>query len=367
MIKLRVVSWNVGFGSRKKDFVQLDSDRAKKILYFVNSLKIDAVALQEIANREYSDNSPSFNLTKYLSDNDYNLSSIHFEPTISLGSRHSYPYGKLPELNKKFAIKWQENGLGIWIRNINNWQLKNLYSDDPTLPVTVEVQRPLSHPLYMGEAPAPKGMEDDKNYSAGRDEEDRPVLWSRIYRTDRKLSNLKIYFASLHLPTLKGEEQGCSKGIFNKSQQNIFYNVLRLSGKKIGSYTIDDLASEYRQYFLNHLIAQVMRIEEYWKVGSSENKCIFILAGDLNFYHSTPMILHKVGEQIFLENSGFERAKLDGSTRPGNRLIDNIWVKGAEKIAEWKEEHRSIEEIDAYVQSLKKLSDHYPVIAEICF
>jgi hypothetical protein len=130
MIKLRAMTWNVGFGSRKSEFTPSDSDRGKEILDIVNTLNVDAVALQEMANREYVDNFPSFNLTEYLSNNGDKLSRIHFEPTISLGSRHSYPNGRLPELNKKFDIKWQENGPGIWIRNINKWQLKNLYSND---------------------------------------------------------------------------------------------------------------------------------------------------------------------------------------------------------------------------------------------
>ena len=68
---------------------------------------------------------------------------------------------------------------------------------------------------------------------------------------------------------------------------NIFHNVLRLSTDKIRNYTVDDLAFEYRQYFLNDIIAQVSGIEEYWKVENNENRCIFILAGDFNFYHTT--------------------------------------------------------------------------------
>ena len=361
------MTWNVGFGSRKPEFISSDANRAKEIRDVVNTFNVDAVALQEMANREYIDNFPSFNLTKYLSDNDDKSNSIHFEPTVSLGSRHSYPYGKLPELNKKFDIKWQENGLGIWIRNVNKWQLKNLYSNNLMHLAAVEVQRPLPHPLYMGEAPALKGRKDKPEYSAGRDEEDRPALWSRLNKIDDKSSSFKIYFVSLHLPTLKGEEQGYSIGDFNKSQKNIFHNVLRLPADKIGSYNVDDLASEYRQYFLSHLIAQIERIEEYWQAKNNEDQCIFILAGDFNFYHTTSNNLDKKGEQIILESTGFERAKLDGTTRPGNRLIDNIWVKGAETVSEWKKEGMSIEEIDQYVQILKKLSDHYPVIAEVCF
>ena len=365
MLKLRVMAWNIGFGSRKEDFIPSDSDRAGKILEFVSRFNIDTIALQEMANRRYINNLQPFNLTEYLRDNDQKLSGIHFEPTISLGSRHCYPYGKLPEINTKFDIKWQENGLGIWIRNVNNWRLRNLYSNDNKHPASVEVQRPLPHPLYMGEQPAPKGMEDNQGYSAGRDEEDRPVLWSRIDEINGNLSNIKTYFVSLHLPTLKGEEKGYPRGNLTKSQNNIFYNILRLPSERVGIYTVDDLASEYRQYFLNHIIAQVKRIEEYWEAENSENRCIFILAGDFNFYHTTSSNPKKPGEQILLEDNDFKRVKLDGTTRPGNRLIDNIWVKGAETVSEWKEEDKSIEEIPTYVQRLNKISDHYPVIAEI--
>jgi len=46
-------------------------------------------------------------------------------------------------------------------------------------------------------------------------------------------------------------------------------------------------------------------------------------------------------------------------------------VKGTETVSEWKEEDRSedrsIEEIPTYAQKLKKISDHFPVIAEIGF
>jgi endonuclease/exonuclease/phosphatase family metal-dependent hydrolase len=367
MIKLRVMTWNIGFGSRKSEFISSDANRAKEILDVVNTLNVDAVALQEMVNREYSDNFPSFNLTKYLIDNDDKLSSIHFEPTVSLGRRHCYPYGKLPEIKKKIKIKWQENGPGIWIRNINNWQLRNLYSDDVIQQAAIEVQRPLPHPLYMGEQPAPVGMEDKPEYSAGRDEEDRPVLWSRIEKINVQLLNLKIYFVSLHLPTLNGEEKGYPRGNFNKSQKNIFHNVLRLSAEILGDYTVDDLAFEYRQYFLNNIISQVKRIEEYWEAEDGENRCIFILAGDFNFYHTTSTNPKKTGEQILLENNDFKRAKLDGTTRPGDRLIDNIWVKGAKTVSEWKDKGKSIDEISKYIQRLKKISDHYPVIAEIGF
>jgi endonuclease/exonuclease/phosphatase family metal-dependent hydrolase len=361
------MTWNIGFGSRKSEFISSDANRAKEILDVVNTLNVDAVALQEMANREYSDNFPLFNLTKYLIDNDDKLSSIHFEPTVSLGNRHCYPYGKLPEINKKFNIKWQENGLGIWIRNVNNCQLRNLYSDDINQQAAIEVQRPLPHPLYMGEQPAPTGMEDNPEYSAGRDEEDRPVLWSRIEKINGNLLNLKIYFVSLHLPTLNGEEKGYPSGNFNKSQKNIFHDVLRLSADKIGDYTVDDLAFEYRQYFLNNIISQVKRIEEYWKAEDSENRCIFILAGDFNFYHTTSTNPNKTGEQILLEDNNFKRAKLEGTTRPGDRLIDNIWVKGAKTVSECKDKGKSVEEISKHIQRLKKISDHYPVMAEICF
>ncbi len=366
-MKIRVMTWNIGFGSRKDNFIQSDSDRAAEILKIVAKFKVDAIALQEMANRAYVNNTKIFNLSEYLRSNDHQLGGIYFEPNVSLGIHHCYPYGKLPEIKEKFGIKWQENGPGIWIRSINNWQLKNLYSNDDKHHSTIEVQRPLPHPLYMGEKPAPAGAEHQPEYSAGRDEEDRPVLWSRIDRRINKISKHNIYFVSLHLPTLKGEEKDYSQGRFTKSQKDIFYNVLRLPGEKIGNFTVDRLASEYRYYFLNHVISQTKRIEEYWKSQDSENSCIFILAGDFNFYHTTADMHDKKGEQIILEDNSFKRAKLDGTTRPGNRLIDNIWVKGAKTVTEWKQENKSIEEISEYVQKLDEISDHYPVIAEISF
>lgn len=366
---LCVIAWNIGFGARKTSFTS-DSERADEILKIVKDKDVDAVALQEMAYRKYDKD--EFNLKDYLENKDEKQNHIHFEISLSLGLQNSYPYGKLPEIKKKFKeiwqvdIEWQKQGPGIWVRNVNNWKLVNLYSNDNKHRAVIEVQRPLPHPLYMGEEPAPKDMEDKKKYSAGRDEEDRPVLWSRIDKDEAKIKNLKIYFVSLHLPTLKNEEKkNHPAGDFTKSQKDIAENVLKLSESRIlPNYTIDRLASELRQYYLNHIIFQVKRIEKYWKATSN---CVFILAGDFNFYHTTSTNLNKTVEQIILENNGFKRAKLDGTTRPGNRLIDNIWVKGAKTVSEWKEEGKSIEEMTKYVDILEKISDHYPVIAKIGF
>ena len=53
-------------------------------------------------------------------------------------------------------------------------------------------------------------------------------------------------------------------------------------------------------------------------------------------------------------------------TRPGARLVDNIWVKGAESVSEWKSQAgRPVEE--AFREDLDGISDHYPVVADIRF
>jgi len=364
MDKLSVMTWNIGFGSRKEKFIQSDSKRAEEILNLMKKFDVDAIALQEMANREYN-NGERFNLREFFIKNDDEMDKVHFEHTVSLGCHHSYPYGKLPEINKKFNIKRQENGLGICVRNVNNWYLRNLYSDENMHPATVEVQRPIPHPLYMGGKSAPKGKEDKKEYSAGRDEEDRPVLWSRIDNPDSKFKSLKIYFVSLHLPTLNGEEKGLGSGVFNKTHKDIAKNVLNLQDdEKINNYTVDDIASKLREYFLNHIISQVKRIEEFWKSEDNKNKCVFILAGDFNFYHYKDDD-QKLPEQILLEKNEFKCAKLSGATQPvdeehpKNRLIDNIWVKGVEK--------ENIGEREVNVEKLGGISDHYPVVAQIKF
>jgi len=41
MIKLRVMTWNIDFGSRKEDFIPSDPDRANKVLEFVDRFNIE--------------------------------------------------------------------------------------------------------------------------------------------------------------------------------------------------------------------------------------------------------------------------------------------------------------------------------------
>ena len=76
-------------------------------------------------------------------------------------------------------------------------------------------------------------------------------------------------------------------------------------------------------------------------------------------YHTNEYQRTKTPEQKLLEAQGFTRSKQDGHTREDKkRLVDNIWVKGV----------KSIEEIkfgDTDCSFLARLSDHYPVIADI--
>lgn len=383
---LRVMAWNVGFGSRK-GFAE-DSVRADGILKIVNKLNVDIVALQEMGSAEYSIGLPPFNFPEYLKRSDPKLNSIHFFPTISLGSRHCYPYGKIRELNDTAGVCWLEYGPGIWVRNVNGWHLRNLWSDKNIDRATIEVQRPIPHPLYMGEAPESEGdkaNKDKKKYSASRDEEDRPVLWSRIDKMPcdkmrRELKELRVFFLSLHLPTLKNEEKDKKNvRLLNKTQKNIRDFTLSLSKsyldeclhdkKKYGkkSNIVDVLASNLRLRYLEQVLAQCEYIEEYWK----DSQCVFIFAGDFNFHHSNNNQSVKMPEEVFLRKKGFLPAKKSGSSRPGGRLVDNIWVK---KLVEAKEcgvdnyvakgVQIEGEAADNYT-SLSKISDHYPVVADI--
>jgi len=357
-VHLRVMSWNVGFGSRKG--FSHDLNRAEGILKIVKDFKVDVLALQEMGNSKYNIGLPSFNFIKYMKENDDQLNSFDFLPTVSLGSRHCYPYGKLPQMNRESGVSWFEYGPGVWVRNVNNLHLRNLYSDDNKYPATIEVQRPIPHPLYMGEKP---------EASAGRDEEDRPALWARIDTSKDKLQNLKIYFVSMHLPTLKNEEKNIRKEHFTSSQENIAQNMLKLSKKWIDNNSVDQLGSELRQYYLKQVTYQAKKIEEFWKAENSPNRCVFILAGDFNFYHNKN---NKLPEQKLLEDYGFICAKIDGTTRPidekhpNARLIDNVWVKGAKDVMEYRVNGNQIEK-STYVDFLTKISDHYPVIADINF
>lgn len=366
-VKLRVMAWNVGLGSRKKGFPP-DADRAGKILRYVKEFQVDVIALQEMASRDYSIGLPSFNLSDFLNEEDNHLHSIHFEPGLSLPTRHSYPYGKLPKLNCQEGIVGQEQGLGVWVRSVNNWRLRNLYTDDDGYPALVEVQRPLPHPLYMGDEPAPRDKEDERAYSAGRDQEDRPVLWSRLDKLDGSLNHVKIYFISLHLPTLSGEDKEIPVKAFNDTQMNIALNVLGLSKCRIWRYTVEKLASDLRTYALRSIVAQAKRIKAYWKAQDERNTCVFIMAGDFNFYHCNEDLKDLRQEEIFLTSKGkgivFKRAKSSGATRNKGgflegvwrerRIVDNIWVSGAKEVI-----------LKKGTGKMENISDHYPVIADI--
>ena len=339
---IRCMAWNVGFSSRKDEFLS-DERRAFEILNIVERCDAKVIALDEMASRKYT-NGMSFDLEDYIRSKDTARQIVHFEPALSLGRRHSNPYGKLPELRNKFGISHQEQGLGIWIRH--PLSLRNLFSLDQG-DARVELVRPLPHPLYMGTRPS-----DEKRYSAGRDEEDRPVLFARI-GTDEN-NTKKIYFASLHLPTLKNEENDPPETTFSSRQEEILKMTLRLSRATVRN--VDELGSELRVYMLRHLTSHAERIEEYW---GNNADCVFILAGDFNFEHTKqpPTLEHQV-----LEQADFEAAKTEGFTRPGDRLFDNIWVKGA-VATEVLFDGRSAEYVDR--TTLDTVSDHYPVVADI--
>lgn len=369
---LRVISWNLGFGSRKAQFIESDNLRAQKIVEIARALDVDVFAFQEMANRQYVDGSPSFELQQFLQENDPQLRYLHFEKTLSFHTRHSYPYGKLAQLRKKLAVQSQENGLGIGVRDCRHWQLANLYTRSTEYPAIVEAQRPLPHPLYMGENPAPPGLEAQSEFSAGRDEEDRPVLWARLVNCQNTRSTVLFYFVGLHLPTLKGEEKNLPPGELTRTQIDLIKNVLRLPESRLKQLTVDELGSALRLYFLQQLLAQAARLEAYWKTENRSNSCVFILAGDFNFYHSNATVTAKTAEQLFLENNGFIGAKRAGASRPicdhRLRLVDNIWVRGAKRVSEITfslDSEKVPIESSHYNNVLTRLSDHYPVIADI--
>lgn len=342
MPKFRCMAWNVGFSSRKTTFLD-DQPRAEKIIDIVSQCKPEIVALDEMANRKYDDR--SFSLEEFIRREDTGISSIHFEPALSLGTRHSNPLGKHSQLRRGFGILEQEQGLGIWVRR--PMVLGNLHSLDRG-DGRVEVSRPLPHPLYMGARPT-----NEKEDSAGRDEEDRPVLWCRFGEHDRygKL----VYFASLHLPTLKNEEKFLPERQLNSRQKEILGITLGLPDVQ----HVDQLGTELRVYFLRHLISQANRIEAYWK---DVTECVFIYAGDFNFEHRGPS-----AEKAVLTKAGFQAAKQRGCSRPGGRLVDNIWVGGG------RPEEITIEEVlfeakrveDCFSPYLDEVSDHYPVVADV--
>ena len=220
-------------------------------------------------------------------------------------------------------------------------------------------------------------MGDNKLINPGRDEMNRPVLWSRIDRIDNKFENTKIYFISLHLPTLKYEEDNREKGDLTNTQKDIAINILRLDKNEIINKTVDDIGSELREYCLRHIIAQTIRIENFWK--DDNQNCIFILAGDFNFYHTNKFFPNKTLEEKYLIKEGFTRSKKSGYTRQPKhkmkyRLVDNIWIKDSKNIIKEINEYIikndnlkiSIEEWAAN-EGLDRISDHYPVIVYIEF
>jgi len=365
---LHVMTWNIGFSSRKVSFIKDDSKRAEELIKFIHDIQkegniiINAIAFQEIANRVYIGLN-SFYLSTYLNSVGINTK---FVPALSLGENHSYPYGKIKQLNEKFDISFQEQGIGLGIPDAsekwnNSWKLQNLYSDDHFYLSKVEISKPLPYPLYMGNKP---------HSSAGRDEEDRPVLWSRINKIDQALISPKVYFCSIHLPTLKNEEKNVTE--LNETQKNIAENILNIEVSKDntiidpqsnGTWTIDNLGTKLRLYMLRQIVFQTNYIEKYWNHGDNSINCVFILAGDFNFYHN-----QSSDENEFLSNNGFKCCKTTGISRPTKigkqpRLIDNIWVKGA-NISEYTLNGNQIEQTQ-YLNKLDIISDHYPVIGKI--
>jgi endonuclease/exonuclease/phosphatase family metal-dependent hydrolase len=340
----RFMAWNVGFSSRKEEFLP-DEDRALEIVKFVRCCDAKIVAVDEMASRQYRSGT-SFSLRECIRLNDKELSSIHFESALSLGCRNSNPYGKLPELERKFGVVRQEQGLGIWVRK--PLRLRNLYSIETGAKARIEVSRPLPHPLYMGIRPR-----DQKEYSAGRDEEDRPVLWARI--GDGEIEEIKIYFVSLHLPTPKNEEKEPPEKTLTSRQREILEKTLGLSSVK----HVDQLGSKLRVYFLRHLVSQSIRIEEYW---GNANSCVFVFAGDFNFEHDQAS--GQSEERKVLTSAGFKAAKAGGFTRPGGRFVDNIWVKGAEANEFLVDGKHQIEQ-SRFSEKLLKISDHFPVVADV--
>ena len=345
---MKIISWNIGFGSRKAELQIADQQRADNIWKVMGVYNADVVAFQEMANRSYADGT-AFVLKKVLEEKLPNDLKIHFEPTTSPGSQNCYPAGKI-ELLQRQGILWQAMGPGLAVRSDLGWDLANLYADGDARP-QIEVQRPMPHPLYMGDEPGD---------SAGRDQEDRPVLWARIVPKNSPDFTRKVYVLSLHLPTLKGEEKNLEPGDLTAQQQLIYRDVLRLPELEMMHWSVDTLGAELRCYYLHQVLAQAQRLAGYWH-GQAE--CVFVLAGDFNFYHTNEIHQQPKPEQQLLEKAGYRAVKTSGQSRPDSkttrgRLVDNIWVKGAAKIAEL-----SI----PITPELDKISDHYPVGAELHF
>lgn len=354
-LSLKILTWNIGFGSSKDQLKGDDLQRLSRMFNVYIQINPDIIAFQEIANRSYL-NGTQFQFIQQLKEKDPFLTKTHFEKALSLGGRNAYPYGKYVELNQELGINMQETGVGIFFRNQNEWSLCNLFSDSPQAPPIVETQRALPHALYMGK---------DAETSAGRDEEDRPILWARITHSNLP-KHLKVYVVSLHFPTLKGEEENLPTGNFNPTQTHIFQNILQLPPDEMDQYTVDDLGAALRVYILKQLDFQAQQLENFWLSDNPENRCLFLFAGDFNFCHQTAFFPQKTKEYIFLENQGYQPLKKEESSRSGKaRLHDNIWIKNpiADSISSYSSSF--IHELP--LETLDSISDHYPIVGNIEF
>ena len=365
-IHLRILTWNLGFGSGKNDFERDTLKRFYRIIQTVRAIDPDIVVFQEAANQDYSNGTEPFEFIGRWKDTDDAFSMGYFQPSLSLGVLNNFPGGKFESLQRYSQVIKQEQGLVMLIRNARGWYLKNLYSDAPNDVKAVEIQRAMPHSLYMG---------SHQESIAGRDEEDRPILWMRIGR--KGLPDLyKVFVAGLHFPTLSGEEQGIPAGHFTPSQLNILENYLSLPTTEKAGLTVDNLGAALRLSMLKQLVFQALRLDEYWKSKASENECLFFFTGDFNFLHTNERYLVKSDEQHFLENNGFECIKKNGFTRKENwKLHDNIWVQMPPSSAQNKEKlsvkyaelnaFGAKEPITSWPKDLDKISDHYPVAAAV--
>jgi endonuclease/exonuclease/phosphatase family metal-dependent hydrolase len=335
---LKLLTWNLAFASRKKSFILDDNKRAEAIAKTVSTLSPDIVALQEVASRVYSDGT-SFDLSSYLTQQIPQY-KIFFQPALSLPIQHSNPYGKAQLLQREFGISSHQQGVGLlYSTNSSNCELINLYSDNMG-EAKIETTHPLPQPLYMGSA-------IDES-SAGRDDEDRPALWSRW--EVKEFDTLKLFFVSLHMPTLKGERGDKQNYTFTQRQIEIRDEVLN----RPDILTIDELGVEFRCYYLRGIVSQCRRLESYWRAKESETKVLFVLAGDFNFDHVVD-----TKEKRVLESSGFIMSQTVGATKNSGMLIDNIWIRSDIEI-----------KIKGEILSdsgLNRLSDHFPLVVELMF
>jgi endonuclease/exonuclease/phosphatase family metal-dependent hydrolase len=336
MRSLKLLTWNLSFASRKRTFVSDDKERAQVIARIISTQSPDIVALQEVANRIYVDGR-IFNLSDYLIQQMTGY-KIYFHKALSLPTQHSNPYGKAKLLEKEFAIHSHEQGIGLLYRtNSSKLKLSNLYSLDKG-EANIEVTHPLPQSLYMG-------SEIDEN-SAGRDDEDRPALWSRWKIKD--FGMIKLFFVSLHLPTLKGERSNNIDYSFTSRQIEIRDVILN----QPYITNINELGAELRCYYLRGIISQCERLENYWKIKDSNSKIWFILAGDFNFNH-----LVDTKERKLLQSSRFIMSQAIGSSKESGMLLDNIWIRsdnGTEVKAE------ILSDLNLY-----SLSDHLPINIEL--